>query len=37
MYFYIAPLDYCEPVELSIRRLGYLFEIKKICISFDKV
>ena len=29
MYFYIAPLDNCEPVEVSVRRLGYLFEITK--------
>ena len=29
MYFYIAPLDNCEPVEVSVRRLGYLFEKQK--------
>ena len=37
MYFYIAHLDNCEPVEVSVRRLGYLFKNQKICISFDKV
>ena len=29
MHFYIAPLDNCEPVEVSVRRLGYLFEKQK--------